>query len=95
LDEETTGGNVEHARCLAGALFLAIFGGAPGALATDYYVSNAGSDGNTGLTPEEAWRTIAHVNGQSFLPGDSVLFRRGDVWRETLFIHSSGTSQIG
>jgi rhodanese-related sulfurtransferase len=84
---------VEHTRILAGAFLLAVFGGARGVLATDYYVSNAGSDGNTGLTPSAAWQTIAHVNSRSFLPGDSVLFRRGDVWRETLSIHSSGTAE--
>lgn len=85
---------MEHTRILAGALVLALLGGARGVLATDYYVSNAGSDGNTGLTPETAWQTIAHVNGRSFQPGDSVLFRRGDVWRETLAIHSSGTAEV-
>ncbi|MBN2006104.1 MAG: right-handed parallel beta-helix repeat-containing protein [Anaerolineae bacterium] len=57
-----------------------------------YYVSNAGDDAANGLTPETAWRTLAHVGDQTFQPGDSVLFRRGDVWRETLDVTSSGTS---
>jgi hypothetical protein len=57
-----------------------------------YYVSNGGSDSNNGSTPEAAWRTIDHVNHQTFQPGDSVLFKRGDVWRETLSVTSSGTS---
>ncbi|MFZ6030393.1 MAG: choice-of-anchor Q domain-containing protein [Chloroflexota bacterium] len=59
--------------------------------ASVYYVSNAGDDGRDGLTPETAWRTIEHVNEQDFQPGDSVLFRRGDTWRETLYVTSSGT----
>ncbi len=60
---------------------------------TVFYVSNDGSDDNDGLagTPEGAWRTIAHVNTQGFSPGDAVLFRRGDTWRETLEIGSSGS----
>jgi hypothetical protein len=56
-----------------------------------YYVSNSGDDSNNGLTPETAWRTIEHVNAQTFQPGDSILFRRGDVWRESLYVTSSGT----
>lgn len=59
--------------------------------AQTYYVSNTGNDSNNGLTPATAWRTIAHVNQQAFQPGDSILFKRGDVWRETLSVTSSGT----
>jgi hypothetical protein len=36
------------------------------------------------------WKTIAHVNGQTFQPGDSILFKRGDVWNESLTPGSSG-----
>ncbi len=57
-----------------------------------YYVSNQGDDSSNGLTAETAWRTIGHVNQQSFSPGDNILFRRGDTWRETLSITSSGTN---
>jgi len=59
--------------------------------ATIYYVSNDGDDDDSGMTPGTAWQTIEHVNGQTFEPGDSILFRRGDTWRETLRISSSGT----
>ena len=61
---------------------------------TVFYVSNAGSDDNDGLggTPDRAWRTIAHVNAQTFSPGDAVLFKRGDTWREMLQIGSSGSA---
>ncbi|MBA2693734.1 MAG: right-handed parallel beta-helix repeat-containing protein [Rubrobacter sp.] len=57
-----------------------------------YYVSNDGSDENTGLSPEEAWRTVAKVNGVSFDPGDTALFEGGGVWREMLQPRSSGTA---
>ncbi|MFY9397995.1 MAG: right-handed parallel beta-helix repeat-containing protein [Desulfomonilia bacterium] len=57
-----------------------------------YYVSNSGSDSNNGLSTSSPWKTISKVNGRSFSPGDTILFRRGDVWREQLVVPSSGTS---
>jgi hypothetical protein len=63
------------------------------ASATTYYVSSStGSDANNGTSSTTAWQTIAHVNGQTFNPGDSVLFKRGDVWNESLTPPSSGSS---
>jgi hypothetical protein len=63
------------------------------AFAATYYVSSStGNDGNNGTSSETAWQTIAHVNGHTFLPGDSVLFKRGDVWNESLVPPSSGSS---
>jgi hypothetical protein len=63
------------------------------AWATTYYVSSSsGSDSNSGTSSSTAWKTIAHVNGQSFNPGDSILFKRGDVWNESLAPASSGSS---
>jgi hypothetical protein len=64
-----------------------------GASATTYYVSSSvGSDANNGTSASTAWQTIARVNGQSFSPGDSVLFKRGDIWNESLAPASSGSS---
>jgi hypothetical protein len=61
--------------------------------ATTYYVSSSvGSDGNNGTSSATPWQTLGHVNAQTFLPGDSVLFKRGDVWNESLAPPSSGTS---
>jgi len=63
------------------------------ASATTYYVSSStGNDSNNGTSSSTAWQTIAHANGQSFNPGDSVLFKRGDVWNESLTPASSGSS---
>jgi hypothetical protein len=63
------------------------------ASATTYYVSStAGSDANSGTAVSTPWQTIAHVNGQTFSPGDSILFKRGDVWNESLATASSGSS---
>jgi len=56
-------------------------GGAEGAV---YYVSAQGSDRNDGKSEKTPWRTIARVNAEPLKPGDTVLLRRGDHWRERL-----------
>lgn len=62
--------------------------------ATNYYVSSAGNDTYSGTSPATAWRTLAKVNASFSLinPGDSVLFRRGDVFYGSLIIGKSGTA---
>jgi hypothetical protein len=59
--------------------------------ATTYYVANTGSDSNNGSSTRSPWQTVAHVNAQRFGPGDSILFNRGDAWREQLVPPSSGS----
>jgi hypothetical protein len=39
-----------------------------------FYVRPSGSDGNSGTSPDLAWKTIDRINRQSFVPGDSILF---------------------
>ena len=57
-----------------------------------YYVDNKnGDDNNSGKSPETPWQTINKVNNQLFYPGDSVLFKKGEIWHERLIISSSGT----
>lgn len=48
---------------------------------TAYYVSNSGSDRNSGRSPQEAWATLDRVNGANLRPGDGVYFQRGGLWR--------------
>lgn len=50
------------------------------AQATNYYVSNAGSDGNAGTSAGAAWQTLTKVNAHSFSSGDSVLFQSGGTF---------------
>jgi parallel beta-helix repeat protein len=58
-----------------------------------YYVdAQAGKDANKGTTIKKPWKTIGKVNGSAFQPGDSILFKRGGIWREQLIIPSSGTA---
>jgi parallel beta-helix repeat protein len=60
--------------------------------AASYYVSNAGSDSNSGASPASAWKTMAKVSAWKFQPGDTIYLARGGMWRETLQPLSSGTS---
>ena len=74
----------------ATALWVAVFN--VSASASTYYVSSStGNDANAATSASAPWKTIAHVNGQTFQPGDSILFKRGDVWNESLAPGSSGS----
>lgn len=58
---------------------------------TVYYVSNAGSDDNNGLTPETAWGTLQKVTDTKLSHGDTVLFERGGHWRGNVILQSGVT----
>ena len=49
-----------------------------------YVDSAAGSDTNQGDSPALAWASLARVSHADLKPGDTVLFKRGCVWRGTL-----------
>ncbi|MFO7974208.1 MAG: choice-of-anchor Q domain-containing protein [Candidatus Hydrogenedentota bacterium] len=66
---------------------------APAAMAATYYVANDGSDENSGLTAEEPWATLIQVNTVQLLPGDTVLFKRGDTWRGQLGAQSGSAEE--
>ena len=52
--------------------------------ATVYYVSNKGSDGNDGKSPNKAWKSLDKVSSTALKPGDYVLFERGGYFRGSL-----------
>ena len=57
-----------------------------------YYVDQVnGNDSWTGLSPATAWKTISKINGLTILPGTKILLNRGNIWRETLTVPSSGS----
>ena len=59
---------------------------------TAYYVSTTGSDAADGLTTGTPWQTITKVNGAAatLIPGDCVLFKRGDTWGSSLMPATQG-----
>ena len=72
-------------------LVILVIGLSGVASATTYYVSSSsGSDANGGTSAASAWATVARVNAQALQAGDSVLFKRGDVWNESLVPSGSG-----
>lgn len=72
----------------AGTLF------AVSAQAASYYVSS--SDANRSDTGpgslSQPWATVAKVNASTYAPGDTIYFKCGDQWRESLTAPSSGSS---
>ena len=58
----------------------------------DYFVdATGGSDATDGLSELNAWKTISKVNAASFVAGDTISFKRGETWRETLTVPSAGS----
>ena len=73
-------------------LLMAVVFFCTSACATTYYVDPAGSNGNDGLSPQTAWRTLLKVGISLFQPGDVILFKRDGIWNEWLTPPSSGTA---
>ena len=59
--------------------------------ATNYYLSNAGNDANTGITISSPWASIDKLNTVVFQPGDSILFSSGNVFSGQLTINANGS----
>jgi hypothetical protein len=60
---------------------------------TNYYLSSTGNNANTGLGQSDglAWQTVSAPNAFAFSPGDSILFKRGEIFYGTLTFSESGT----
>jgi parallel beta-helix repeat protein len=64
----------------------------PAAHSATYYVDSVkGDDTNPGNSADAPWRTLTKVNSFKFFPGDTILLRRGSIWREQLNFPSSGS----
>ena len=71
---------------------LAIASASAQSQSRSFYVdAAAGNDSNSGSGPTSAWRTVAKINALAFAPGDTIYFKRGGVWRETLEPGQGGT----
>jgi parallel beta-helix repeat protein len=73
-------------------LLLILLSCSPAWGATYYVDATGGTDSNAGTSPSNSWKNISKVNTFSFLPGDSILFKRGETWYQPLIIPSSGSS---
>lgn len=61
-----------------------------------YYVDTTnGNDNNNGITTGTAWKTITKVNQQNFSAGDSILFKRGEIWSGTRLSIASTSGAVG
>ena len=64
--------------------------------AATYHVdSQAGDDSHTGLTPQQAWRSLEAINPRTFQPGDQILFKAGTRYTGQLRPQGSGTAVDG
>lgn len=59
-----------------------------------YYVDyTGGNDSLDGRSAANAWKTITKVNSVTFVPGDHILFKCGEVWQGlSLIVTGSGTA---
>lgn len=56
-----------------------------------YYVSSEGNDESAGTSQATSWKSLERVNAETFIPGDKILFKRGDKWQnKTLYPKGSG-----
>lgn len=60
--------------------------------ATDYYFSNSGSDDNSGTSESSPFKSLTKASSLRLVPGDKLLFRRGDIFRGELKVYYSGTA---
>lgn len=59
-----------------------------------YISSSMGSDLNTGVDKSNPWKSLGKVSSLLLLPGDSVLFRSGDMFTGQLRVNSSGDGDL-
>ena len=75
---------------------LLLLGFSTSGFSTIYYVNTAADAGGDGTTQELtgehcAFKTIAQVNAASPAAGSSILFNKGNEWREQLTVPTSGS----
>lgn len=62
--------------------------------ASEFFVDDLhGDDSRSGLSPAEAWQSVARVNDATLQAGDVVRFKAGGVWRESLRVQSGAAEQ--
>ena len=62
--------------------------------AATYFVDSAeGNDANTGLTREQAWRTLERASEREYGPEDQLRFKRGCTFRGALELRAQGACE--
>ena len=85
-------GHIRYTATVAVAVVLALTPPAGCDAATYYISSSTGNDGWDGLTEGTAFASVGKVNSLVLQPGDTVLFRCGDLWRaEPLSVTATGS----
>lgn len=59
-----------------------------------YYVKNTGNDASSGLSDQEAWKTISKINRFNFSNGDVVKLRRDDSWSDATLHLANGSDNM-
>ena len=72
--------------------FLTISLGVVKANATNYYLSNTGNDTNSGTSSAAPWQTIIRLNVTNYLPGDTIFFKCGDIFRGDIRVNRGGNA---
>ena len=75
-------------------LFLFLFSFFP-LWSTTYYLDfTNGSNANDGMSPETAWKDLFKIRAAFPAPGDTFLFKRGEIWEGLqMYIDASGTAE--
>lgn len=67
------------------ALGMLLSSGAGGSRAATFYLNaQTGDDGNTGTTPQQAWRSLSKINALDLKAGDEVVLASGGEFRGSL-----------
>ncbi|MCK9276031.1 MAG: right-handed parallel beta-helix repeat-containing protein [Syntrophales bacterium] len=91
-DAHTMNNSLKKTKLVLLILFALFFTTSAGWAATYYVDSSQGNNNNNGTSQSAPWRTISKVNAGAFRAGDTILFKRGGVWYETLIVKWSGQS---
>ena len=58
-----------------------------------YYIDSiTGNDSNSGISPQEAWASLAPANAMTFLPGDRIFFKAGTRYTGQFKPQGNGTA---
>lgn len=85
-------GSLALNRAAGFALSFVVMFSSEAVFATVYYVDSAGNDQNPGTSTSAPWKSLDKVSLMKFNPGDQVLFKRGENFKGSLKINSSGTA---